>query len=1288
MLALSVALIGPHFIDWTSYRAEFEREASRVLGREVTVRGDASARLLPFPSVTFTDVEVAGATPGDPAMTVEAFSMDAELAPFMRGELLIFDMRLVRPKARLAIAADGTVDWALRPSTPFDPSQVTLEKLTVTEGQVSIIHATSGRRHELTEVNADISAKSLAGPWRIDGAARLDGMLTQLLITTGTADDSGRMRMRVRAEPERYAFGLEVDGDATLKDGAPSYEGTFKLAARSGDRLRGGEGGTFLMPGPMQGQQADGKGKPAPPAYRVSGGFKIDHAAVTVPTFRFETGPLEDPYMAEGHARIELGTEPSFEIVADGAQLRFDDTAKAADTSALALAERLSALREAMLDLPKPAIPGTINVNLPAIVAGDTTIRDVRLSARPDEGGWALEALHATLPGRSTLEANGLLRTGEEDFGFAGELTLAVNQPSGFAAWLSKDVDESIRRLPNAGFSARVDLTGKRQSFEAMELILGGARFTGSIVDERPEGARPSMRLKLDGGQLDVEGLAAFASLFVSERGNSRLADHDLLFEVKAGPVTVAGVTADSIDTGIRLRDGELEIDRFAVDGLEGASLATTGKLAGIRGEPSGWVDVDVLADDLAPLAALLASRFPGDAALAALSERAAAYPGLLADADFKVKTVLAPGQDDALSVGASGALGGGDFKLDLTSGRLAGDPRQVPFELSVRAQNDQPGVLYALLGLPTLAGLPFDAPAAATAELTMKGTLAEGAETRFVFEAEDLSARFTGTVGAGEERMTAEGEASLKTADIEPWLMTAGQTLPGMGLGMPAELSGQLDLRDGLLVVSSLQGRLADIAMNGDVNAQMRDGVPHLTGAIDIDAVDLALPAETIFGADAFEADGPAWPTAPFSPSARPPFTAELQISTDRLNAGPLSARAASFTGRLDREGIRLSDLSAEMLGGKVSGLLELRNNGGTGLLSAQLTLEGAALDALLPDAGVTGSGDFGVTVTASGKSVEGLVASLGGSGTAALRQLSLPGVKPDALPALLAKADEAGPQINAAQTQGFAARIVSDGRFEADGAELALTIASGVMRAPPMRLERPEAVLTAEPRADLTQRTVGVTGTIEYRAGPDAVAGAEPAVRFSAAGPLDAIVASYDVEPLAQFLTQRALEREQARVEAMQAVLLERQRLRREVRYYAALQDERVRAEEARRAEEERLRQEEQARLQAEEEARRAAEEEARRAAEQAALQEQEARRAADEAARRAAEEAARAQQAPAQPETAPPPAGQAEGLPGVQRAPLALPQPRNDGADAGGSIKPETLTVEGLLRAIDRN
>src|SRR5690606_7177989 len=154
VLVLLAALVVPPFIDWTNYKSDFEREASTILGREVTVHGTAKARLLPFPSVTFSDVSVAGGPDGQPAMTVDTFSMDAELAPFLRGEVLIFDMRLVRPSAVIDIAADGTVNWAVRPSSPFDPEQVSIEKLTVSDGRVTLRHSAAGRDHVLSEIDA------------------------------------------------------------------------------------------------------------------------------------------------------------------------------------------------------------------------------------------------------------------------------------------------------------------------------------------------------------------------------------------------------------------------------------------------------------------------------------------------------------------------------------------------------------------------------------------------------------------------------------------------------------------------------------------------------------------------------------------------------------------------------------------------------------------------------------------------------------------------------------------------------------------------------------------------------------------------------------------------------------------------------------------------------------------------------------------------------------------------------------------------------------------------------
>src|SRR5690606_36321463 len=119
-------------------------------------------------------------------------------------------------------------------------------------------------------------------------------------------------------------------------------------------------------------------------------------------------------------------------------------------------------------------------LRLPAVIAGGTTIRNLNLSARPDPEGWRIDAFSAELPGRATLEANGVLASGEAA-AFRGSMLMAIRQPSGFAAWLVDDVDEAIRRLPAAGLSAHVDHSSGRQSFRDLELVLGATTFRGEM---------------------------------------------------------------------------------------------------------------------------------------------------------------------------------------------------------------------------------------------------------------------------------------------------------------------------------------------------------------------------------------------------------------------------------------------------------------------------------------------------------------------------------------------------------------------------------------------------------------------------------------------------------------------------------------------------------------------------------------------------------------------------------------------------------------------------------------
>ncbi|MFC5387474.1 AsmA-like C-terminal region-containing protein [Aquamicrobium segne] len=1256
-LVLFAALAVPPFIDWTGYRADFEREASAILNRKVEVRGEARARLLPFPSLTFTDVVVGGEAAGQPSMTVDTFSMDAELAPFLRGEILIFDMRLERPRAVIGLDEDGKVDWAPHSSSPFDAAQIAIESLTITDGEVKLRHGSSQRTHVLSNINASVSARSLLGPWRLDGFLLFDGEYSDISATTGRVDEEGRMRLRLQLRPDAYAVAIESDGNLSLEEGRLNYAGQFKLAQDKAGV-------------PDAENAAIAPVKPEP-GYRVSGQFFADHRKLTLDEFRFETGPADSPYAADGTAFLDYGPQPHFGIEASGAQVQLDEALAGEGFPVQGLAERIEAVERTLHALPHPAIPGSVDVKLPAVVAGDTTIRDIHLAAEPTQAGWLIHSLGASLPGRTRLEAEGVLDTGEA-FGFRGHLLLAVAQPSGFAAWLAKDVDEAVRRLPAAGFSAAVDLSASHQHFNNLELMLGDTKFTGHMEATHKGDVRPSVALALKGGALDVEGLSAFASIFVSSEGVNRFAAQDLDLDIQAGPVDAWGLVAEQVDTVLRLRGAVLEIDRLALTGLAGASISATGRISDFPDKPAGRFDASLVALDLAPLVSVLEQHYGDHALIAGLGERIRTYPGLLEEARIDAVVSLATEKNGAngLAVSAQGEAGGSAFSASFSGQNKQAGWLDSPLSVTLGVRNQDATALLVLAGLPVL---PLGLTGPGEVDILADGDLRDGMKTHALLTGDDFRASFEGVL-SGEDGPALRGRLTLEAADIEPWLMTAGAALPGMGLGSSGVLDADVDYADGLLIFNTLSGTMNESAFSGDINVGLKAGKPHITGKLLLDDLDIAPLAAMLMGDGVLNSTGQDWSVTPFAATSTAPFSAELDLSVSALLVGHrASLYDAFFLLKLDSEQLRLQDFEARMFDGTVTGLLELKNAAGTGLFNAQMSLADAALGSMLSQTGLSGKVDVSAAFSSSGKSLDVMVKALSGSGTAGLKDLQIANLNEAGLPALLQTADEIGRDIDARKVAEFAPDIVASGNFAAQDTSLAFTIANGVLRVPPVRLSGDLADIPATVSASLFDGEVTVQGALAYRAGEDALVGSDPVVNFTVEGPLDGLQRQFDSAPLAQYLTQRSLEHEQQRVEAMQAELLEKQRLRREAAYYADLQAQRERAA---LVEEKRRQQEAEARARAEE-----AERVRVQQAEQAAREEQERlRREAQELqeAQKAARAKEEAQKAAREKEEA----RRAKEQPRVERVPLP---PLVEGSDGAAPLPSEPFTLRNLLRSL---
>lgn len=1246
MLVLLAALVAPYFVDWTAYRADFEREASNILGRKVIVKGSASARLLPFPSVTFNEVEVEDED-GSSLMTIDRFRMDAELAPYLSGEIYIYSMTLERPKVRLPLRADDSVGWVVGDPKIPSGARVVLQNVAVNDGMVVIEDEARGRTKTLLDIDATLSAGSLAGPVAGSGSFTVDGDPVTFSLSTGVPLDDGAMPVRLTASNQTLDAEIVLDGRATASGGVPQFSGSASLvrpAPRPVDATSTASPFETLDAANEAAAPAGDDTAPAP--LRATGVVTLTTETAMVKELRVEAGGGTQPYVLTGTGSLDYGDETRFDVALEGEQVNVDalggnagddGPSSPAQTSGeeapaeapqQGLARRLEAMRAVLSEVPRPSIDGKVEISLPVVTAGDTTIRDVAFVAAPRPAGWRLDSFAAEVPGRTRVEASGDLGI-DEGFSFEGDLLVASQQPSGFSDWLSGHVDPAVRALSRAGFSARTTLTANRQIFDGLEVDVGGNAITGRIAREETGGVT-TMTADLTGGSVDLDAVLALSRLFTGRQQSLIDADR---FDValKAGPITYGGADADAVDADLSFDGDSLKVDHLHVDGLAGARITSSGSLTDLSGgDATGKLDVELESAEPQRFFAFLQRVSPGIPLIEVLAPRAARLAPLKLSGVVEA-TEGAPGKKPTLIVRLDGTADG--TKIDVETAVENGIYAAVEsgrFGLDLRLENDRPKILLGQLGITAA---EIDPPAPLEVELSVSAAETGPAVTSATIRAPGSEVSLDGTVDVAPVGITGADLAFyLNSDDLAPWMRTLAVDLGQSFDAVPVELNAGFAFGQGAWQVAGLNGRIAGVEVSGDL---VQPAGKPLGGKLSLSRLSLPWLGNLVYGRSPLGPAGEyAWSSDAFTPSLLPQVDAAVELSAGRVQLGNgLDLANVTADLELSPNAAALMNLRAAFAGAETTGSLVMRNSEGVAGFSLVAYADGIDLSGLAPAlSGSEGPArlDGEIRLDSSGQSYQALISALTGAGDLTVTNATLPGVPEAIMQPLLAASSTANfsPQGDAAATF----RSLSQGRsFDIATLTSEFAVTAGDLELSPVELAGKDSRLAIDASLDLASLELGGDLTLSLDPGLDRVEGAQPQVTYALRGTLTAPGFDLDATALTNYLQVLALEREQARVEAMQEGLEEKLRLRREARFY---QWRKTRAEN--RA--------------AEAEARRAAEEEAERAARQ------------EEARRRTAEEQA-AREAAARKATA-----------AEARAPAAAPAARS--GDNGRNVPPALI------------
>jgi uncharacterized protein involved in outer membrane biogenesis len=1097
---------------------------------------------------------------------------------------------------RLRLLKDGTLDWT-RGSRPEIPAKtVVLENVHVSGGEIEFIDDQSGRSRHITGLNAEMSAKSLAGPWRIDGDAALDGEHGSFSVSSNQPDESGVLRMRTKLVPDKHPVDIELDGELKLVDSRPNYQGFLSAAIEN------------------RGEKASDK-KDLPP--RLKGRFELTNERIRIPEYRMEIGPADDPYVVTGEATLDTGTKPEFLLTAEGQQIdvnRIGNQGAAGKTTrdpAVSARQRLNSLIAIVAQVPIPQVPGKASLRLPAIVAGDTTIRDVQLELEPAGNGWTIDNAIGTLPGRTQVEGKGRLTLKGEP-SFNGQMVVASNQPSGLASWLSGSVDPAIRQLRQAGFSANVSLTHELQRFENLEVAIGPATLKGRLERQALSGQEPTLSVALNGDALDLDALRALAGLFTGQDAGDNVLDHKIAAQLKADKFTAFGVEAENVETTFSIADGALSLDRLSIKNLAGAELTATGRAEGSLLDYKGTGEITFKAADPGAFFTMLREHLPHHPVMDRLVRNAAWY------GNTALRGALTLGGDDgsALAVTLAGVSNGSRVNLDYRMSDLLALTGNGTTTLEATLENAAPSILFGQAGLDPL---PVDAGANGRLTLKVQATGTDPADAALTFATDKTSFTANGKVDVRPETfMNGQIAVSLDSADLDPYLVMNGIALPQSGTGLPFALQTNATIDSDKIILSDLKGHAADNDFSGALTFDRKAAKTTASGALTLAKADVGWLGEAVFGQMNDPTNGQL-STAPLGPPLFKDIDVNLKLAAKQFWPGMPGAAVSDFTSNVVYKGdeLQFNDMTGGWDGGTLSGNLLFTNADGTGFLQTRIALADSDLAGVVwpRDGAPVANGKFGLSLAleASGKTIKEIASSLNGSGEIRLGETSVRGLNLAILAPLLAATDPMQDQINAGKVHPIVETLLNNGEAKLPPTGIPFNITDGMLRVQNVSVVNELARVTGNAQIELPQDRISATLGIELNPGAEALPGAEPALRINFSGMLPSPGKTLDVTDITGYLSLRAFERERRRVERLQANVLEKQRLRREVALYRFNDAERARIaeiERQRQAEEERLRA-----LAQEAAQRRAAEEKAKADAQAKAAAEAEAARRAEQ-------------------------------------------------------------------------
>ncbi len=970
ILALLAALIGPYFIDWSQFRPQFEREATRVIGLPVRVDGAIDAKLLPTPSLRLRNVAI-GARFDSNNVSVEKLDVEFSLGDLMRGEWRANELTLNGLVLELGLDEHGRMRWTSMQQAGggFNLGALTVDRFNVT-GAMSLNDAASKSTLRLDNIVFTGEVRALAGAMRGEGAVSVSGTRYPFRLAAGRSSDGNGHRLRINLDPAARPFGADLDGIVHLDDQRPRFEGALSV----------------FRPAPAKTAAANLVDSP----WRVAGKLKADPASATFEQVEAVFGPDDTGLKFVGVGDARFGAERRLRADLSARQLDLDrflsqgaptpTSAQAAPTqgSAPAPVEVLAGLRTLIASAPPMPIATELGVDVEVLNLGARPVQSLAVDLKADPKEWRIDRFDFRGPGSSRVALAGRIAEPGDKAQFNGSLNLEASDPEGFALWLQGQADTAYRSQKPLKARGDMAISRERVSITALKAEVDGKPVEGSFALAAIAGNKTRFDAALKAERLDFDASSAFARAM---GGALKTWPDEAQLALDVGQLAIGNQMLKPVVAQVVFDAKTIALQRLRIGDADGVAIEGSGTFD--RVATTGQMSLSATAATLDPLARLVAPVAP------AFSRRIAAVPSGSGNVFVGMTVEAAKPQGDHVALKSTIDIHSPQIKGALTAAvtPLVASLRDLDTEalkkndvaLTAKLNADKGPALLALLGLDGVVAAgdgpaQFDASSSGLWNAPLK-----------------LKAKLTGNgldveIDGSAEPLKAEPAAALaltiRNANAAPLIGIADPARAPL----PVKLTSRVALAGEKLGFDGLDGTVAGARVRGKLTAVLGD-IPGVDGSVGTDVLDV--PATLLAAVGAAGHDS----AEPFGRGLLHGWRGRVEFSALRATMPGGEFRPFNGVLRNDGHALLLEGISGGLGGGKIQGELSARKAADGVSLTGRIQVTGVDGTALrhrglaMPQGRVSAQ----TSISGQGRSASALIGSLSGKGSVTIEPARL---------------------------------------------------------------------------------------------------------------------------------------------------------------------------------------------------------------------------------------------------------------------------------------------------------